>query len=198
MYRCNHTHSHSFLGLLSQYLWTEWTLSHEVVLVETQMKSSFTSRSPVWFHQKTALLTESFWSDTESLRNPMISAQLLIESKPSTNSCHFWQPQQKGQTPKSAWGLHDSFSPEVAPRWAVHYPGRVEIGKTCMATLWTILVPGLRGGHFSSHSIGSLFIEKENYREKWPKAPLATFIACIRTSWILKYGVEPPGAGPET
>lgn len=151
--------------------------------METQMKSSFTSRSPVRFHQKTALLTESFRSDTESLRNPMISAQLLIESKPSTNSCHFWQPQQKGRTPRSAWGLHGSFSPEVAPRWAVHYPGRVEIGKTCMATLWTIPVPGLRAGHFLSHSTGSLFIEKEKYREKWP---LATFIACNRTSQILK------------
>lgn len=138
------------------------------------MISSFTSRSPVWFHQKTALLTESFQLDTESLRNLMISAQLLIESKPSTNSCHFWQPQQKGQTPKSAWGLHGSFSPEVASQWAVHYPGRAEIGKTCMATLWTILVPRLRGGHFSSCSIGSLFIEKEKYR-KVPKRVTSIF-----------------------
>jgi len=112
----------------------------------------------------------------------MISAQLLIESKPSTNSCHFWQAQQKGQTLKSAWGLHGSFSLGLAPQWAVHYPGRVEIGKTCMATLWTIPSSGLRGGHFSSHSIGSLFLEKKKYRKKWPKKPLATFIACINVS----------------
>lgn len=51
-----------------------------------------------------------------------------------------------------------------------------------MATLWTIPVPGLRGGHFSSHSIGSLFIGKKKYRKKWPKEPLVTFIARIRTN----------------
>lgn len=181
-----HTHFKGCSHLLILYSWTEWTLSHVVVLVETQMKSSSTSRSPVWLHQKTALLTESFQLDTESLRNPVISAQLLIESTSSTNSCHFWQPQQKGQTPKSAWGLNGSFSPEVAPQWAMHYPGRVETGKTSMVTLWITPVPGLRGGHFSSRSVGSLFIEKAKYREKWPEEPLATLIACIRTRQILK------------
>lgn len=116
-----------------------WSCFSSANRVETQMKSSLTSGSPVWFLQK----TESFQSDTRSLRNPMISAQLLMESKPSTNSCHFWQPQQKGQTLTSAWGLHGPLSPEVAAQWAVRYPGRVEIGKTCKATFWIIPVPGL-------------------------------------------------------